>query len=92
MGVAAITCLPTGDRFLTAARDTTRVFNRHRFQLGAGMHSNKALQSLWNQYGEKGFAFEVVKPLECGENQDPEELLPLLLELCLLEEPRGRRL
>ena len=47
MGVIAIVCKETGDAFLTISKDTSVGFNRHRFQLPANMHPNKALQALW---------------------------------------------
>lgn len=93
MGVIAIVCKETGDAFLTISKDTSVGFNRHRFQLPANMHPNKALQALWNQYGESGFAYTVVKVLECKDPlEDYTEELEEMLEQCLAEMPKAKKM
>lgn len=93
MGVIAFHCNTTDETFLTTATDIPAKFNRIRFQLSAGNCPNKRLQELWNQFGEKAFDLQVVKQLEYD---DPEESyteeLENLCELCLLENPKARRL
>ena len=64
MGVISIRCKATGEAFLGASKDTKADFNSNRFQLSAGMHPNKRLAELWNQYGEGGFELSVVKVLK----------------------------
>ncbi|MDO5400803.1 MAG: GIY-YIG nuclease family protein [Eubacteriales bacterium] len=93
MGVLAITCTATGDSYLFISKDAATGFNRHTFQLGAGMHPNKALQALWNQYGEAAFTLEPAGLIEYDDpTQDQTEKLEALLEACLTENPRAKRL
>lgn len=50
------------------------------------------MQELWEQYGEDAFEFQVVKRLEYdGPQEDHTEELETLCELCLLENPKARR-
>ena len=35
--------------------------NRHKFQLNAGVHPGKSLQSDWNEHGEAAFEFEILE-------------------------------
>ena len=95
MGVIAITCKATGDSFADISKDTQFAFNRHRFQLGAGMHPNKRLQALWKQYGENGFDCGVVKALRCEEAEkldDPTDALAAMLDEYLAQTPKSERL
>lgn len=93
MGVVSIRCRETGDVFLDIATDTQFAFNRPRFQLDAKMHPNKALQKLWNEYGESGFDYEVVKVLKYDNpNDDQSEKLEELLEECFAENPQAGRI
>lgn len=93
MGVIAIRCGAADETFLTTATDIPAKFNRIRFQLSAGNCPNKSLQKLWQQYGEEGFDFQVVKLLEYDDpNENHEEELEALCELCLLENSKARRL
>lgn len=93
MGVISFRCDTTDEIFLTIATDIPAKFNRIRFQLSAGNCPNKRLQELWAQYGEDAFELQVVKRLEYD---DPEENhteeLEMLCELCLLENPKARRI
>ena len=63
MGVISFHCKKTRESFLGISKDTKADFNSIRFQLSMGMHPNKRLTELWNQYGEGGFEFSVVKIL-----------------------------
>ncbi|MBX7056022.1 MAG: GIY-YIG nuclease family protein [Pyrinomonadaceae bacterium] len=38
--------------------------NRHKFQLNAGVHPSKQLQSDWSEFGETAFEFETLEPVE----------------------------
>ena len=93
MGVISFQCKATGETFLTTATDIPAKFNRIRFQLSAGNCPNKRLQELWAQYGEDAFELQVVKRLEYDDpNEDHQEELDTLFELCLLENSKARRI
>ncbi len=49
--------------FLGASLNLPGIINRHKSQLRAGGHPNKALQADWNELGEENFAFEIVDEL-----------------------------
>lgn len=93
MGVISISCRATGDVFLNISSDTKFGFNRHRFQLSAAAHPNRQLQALWDQYGENGFDYSVAKVLKYeNPKEDHTDELTVLLEECLSEIPRAKRL
>lgn len=93
MGVLSMTCTATGEAFLVIAKDLSNGLNRHTFQLGANMHPNKALQSLWNRYGQGGFTFETAGKIEYDDPQeDQTEKLEALLEACLKENSKAQRM
>ena len=93
MGVISFQCHTTGEMFLTIAADTTARMNRVRFQLSAGQCPNKRLQELWTRYGEDDFEFGVAKTLEYDDPmEDHTEELETLYELCLLENPKAKRI
>lgn len=93
MGILSMRCKATGDVFLGISKDTRVGFNRHRFQLPAKMHPNKALQALWDEYGENGFEYYVAKTLKYDDpTEDQTEKLEELLEECLSETPQAHRL
>ncbi len=39
-------------------------FNRHKAELQSGEHRNKALQHIWNEFGESAFSFEILDVLD----------------------------
>lgn len=93
MGLISITCKVTGEMFAGISTDTQFAFNRHCFQLSAKLHPNKQLQSLWEQYGESGFEYAVVKVLKYENPADGQtDKLNELLEEYLMEMPQVRRL
>ena len=93
MGVISFQCRTTGEAFLTIASDTTARLNRVCFQLSAGQCPIKRLQELWTQYGEDDFEFGVVKALEYDDPmEDHTEELETLYELCLLKNPKAKRI
>ena len=75
------------------SKDTKADFNSNRFQLSIGMHPNKRLTELWNQYGEDGFEFSVVKILKY-ENPDDDHIeeLETLREQCFAQDTEARKL
>ena len=92
-GLIAITCKSTGEMFVDISTDTQFAFNSHRFKLSANFHPNKRLQQLWQQYGENGFDYAVVKILKYeNKDDDQTEKLTLLLEEYLAQTPQARRL
>lgn len=93
MGLISITCKATGEMFTDISTDTKFVFNRHRFQLSAGLHPNKELQDLWERYGEEEFEYTVVKVFKPEQPEtDPIDKLNELLEEYLAAEPKAKRL
>ncbi len=93
MGVISFRCKETGESFLGISKDTKADFNSNRFQLSMGMHPNKRLTELWNQYGEGGFELSVVKILKY-ENPDDDHLeeLEKLREHCFAVDKKARKI
>lgn len=70
MGVYIVRNLKNNRVFVDVSKDTKSTFNRLRFQLKAGCHRIKALQKDWMEYGEEGFAIEVLEYLEYDEKDE----------------------
>lgn len=63
MGIVAVKN-PSGEIIhIEASSNTQGIINRTKFQLGAGMHSNRRLQQEWNASGGEGIILEVVDVL-----------------------------
>lgn len=85
-------CKATGERFLIASNDPKATENGLVARFTGGSHPNKHLQSLWNEHGAEGFAFEMVETLEDNDPQkEVTDELQELLELCLAESPKAMR-
>lgn len=69
MGVFLIRNNVNDKVFLGVSLNLDGVINRHKFQLKAGVHANKALQADWNTLGSSNFAFEIID--ELTPSQDP---------------------
>lgn len=93
MGVVALRCIPTNERFLGTTRDAEKELNSLRAKLDGGQHPNKQLQELWNAHGENGFAYTVEQTLDY---EDPADVtaddLEALRELCLAEDSAARKI
>ncbi len=63
MGVFQIVDTVNGKIFVGSSLDLNAMFNRIRFQLFAGAHTNKALEADWRQHGAAKFRFEVLEEL-----------------------------
>jgi hypothetical protein len=63
MGIFQIRNEASGKIFVGSSMDLTAMFNRVRFQLFAGAHPNKELESDWRQLGADKFAFEVLEEI-----------------------------
>jgi hypothetical protein len=50
--------------YIDSGNNIPAKFNRHKFQLNAGLHPNKELQTGWNKYGEINFEFIVIEEIE----------------------------
>lgn len=85
MGVFLIRNHRNDKVFLGTSLDLPGIINRHKFQLGAGVHPNKALQADWNELGSENFAFEIVDELSPrkGETVDYRAELEALEDLWL---------
>ena len=94
MGVFQIRNLVNGKIFVGSTLDLNAMFNRIRFQLYAGSHPNKELESDWRTYGTGKFAFEILEEIAPREDQsynyaaDLEALEDLWLEKL---EPYGEK-
>ena len=70
MGVFQIRNLANGKIFVGSSLDLSAMFNRIRFQLYAGSHPNKELESDWRAFGTGRFAFEVLEEIVPREDQN----------------------
>lgn len=94
MGVFQISNLVSGKIYVGSSLDLTAMFNRIRFQLFAGAHTNKPLETDWRNLGSDKFTFEVLEEIFPREdpNYDYAADLETLEDLWLEKlEPYGER-
>jgi hypothetical protein len=94
LGVFLIRNNLTDKVFVAAGLDLHGLINRHKFQLTNGSHANKQLQSDWNEFGVRNFAFEIVDELSprAGEEIDYRVEVAFLEKLWLEKlKPFGER-
>ena len=90
MGVISIRCKATGEAFLGVSKDTKADFNSNRAKLSMGSHPNKRLTALWEQYGEEGFEWSVLKTLDYeNPGDDHTAELEKLREQCMAEDGKA---
>lgn len=64
LGVFLIRNNNTDRVFLGCGIDLHGTINRHKFQLSAGSHPNRELQTDWTELGPNNFAFEIIEELQ----------------------------
>ncbi len=64
MGVFQIRNTQNEKIFVDSSINVPGKINRLRFQLNAGVHKDKGLQTEWNEFGESAFEFEILEPVE----------------------------
>ena len=80
--------------FVVVGLDLLGIINSHKFQLAAGVHRNRRLQSDWNALGGANFTFEILDQLEprADAEDDGRQDLAFLEELWLEKlQPFGTR-
>jgi hypothetical protein len=77
-GVYAVTCEPTGERWVGAANDLSTIKNRIWFSLGHGSAPWAALQKAWKTHGGERFTFAELDRL-------PDDLEPYARQVRLKE-------
>lgn len=70
MGVFQIQNTANEKVFVDSSLNVPGKINRHLFQLNAGSHPSKSLQSDWNEFGASAFEFETLEPVEPRDDQD----------------------
>ncbi len=94
MGVYQIRNTVNNKVLIGATMNLPGIFNRHKFGLKIGSHTNKTLQAEWNEFGSESFAFEILDELtpKADANYDYKPDLALLEELWLEKlQPYGER-
>ncbi len=79
-GIFQVKNLINNKIYLQASTDLDRGYNSDRFQLNAGLHSNKELQNDWNASGANAFEYSLVDELKTAENATNSEIKKDLLE------------
>ncbi|HLP15038.1 MAG TPA: metalloregulator ArsR/SmtB family transcription factor [Bacteroidota bacterium] len=75
-GVYQIRNTQTGRILLGSSLNLHGPWNKHRFALSTGVHSNKELQKDWNELGPDAFVFEVLETVKV----DPDVNMSVALE------------
>ncbi|MFC7442224.1 GIY-YIG nuclease family protein [Laceyella putida] len=64
MGVYQIANQANGKILIGGSMNLDSIFNREKFVLSLGRHSNRALQADWNHYGEEAFTFDILEQIK----------------------------
>lgn len=83
MGLYRVTHLPSGRTLVGSSEHVQGYLNRIRFQLDAGVHTNKAMQQDWKAGTPDDFTFEVLDEIKPQDGQDIQADLAELLALWL---------
>lgn len=67
MGVYQIKNNTNGKLLIGSSMNLPGIFNRHRFQLNAKVHTNKALQEDWNLNHSNAFTFDILEMIKSEE-------------------------
>ncbi|MDQ3711442.1 MAG: GIY-YIG nuclease family protein [Acidobacteriota bacterium] len=70
MGVYQIRNLVSEKVFIGFAFNLDGVFSKNKFQLDAGIHLSKSLQTDWDKLGTDNFVFEILEKFSPRENLD----------------------
>jgi nitrate/nitrite-specific signal transduction histidine kinase len=92
MGIFQIRNTANEKVFVDSSINVPGKMNRHKFQLNAGVHASKSLQTDWNELGETAFEFEVLEDVTPKEDPNYDYAVDLdFLEDLWLEklEPYG---
>jgi hypothetical protein len=76
-GLYALTCTPSGERWVGRATDLDTIENRLRFALRRASTPHRSLAAAAREHGEPAFAFEVLARIE-DEDASPELIAALL--------------
>jgi hypothetical protein len=85
MGVYRVRNTANGRSLVGSSVNLPAILNRHRAQLGMGLHPNRALQKDWNELGPEVFEFETLDTLKPPDQPgyDPSGDLRVLEEMWL---------
>ena len=89
-GVYQIRNLVNEKVFIGSAFNLDGIFSKNKFQLDAGIHLSKSLQTDWDDLGTDNFVFEILEEFSPRENLDLQGELIFLEDLWLEKfEPYG---
>jgi hypothetical protein len=63
-GIYALTCRPTGARWVGRASDLATIWNRLAFALRMGSTPHRSLQAAAREHGSAAFSFEVLERID----------------------------
>ncbi|WP_300602080.1 GIY-YIG nuclease family protein [Niabella sp.] len=69
MGVFQVRNTENDKIFIGSSTDLVAIWNRLRFQLNNGLHSNEELQADWLRLGEAQFAYEILSEIKQDDAQ-----------------------
>ncbi|CCE08825.1 conserved hypothetical protein [Bradyrhizobium sp. STM 3843] len=78
VGIYAVLCTTTGQRWIGRAADLEKIQNRLWFTLRQGGCRLSSLQAAWSKHGPEAFMLEVIEPIE-------DEALPYVRDRLLTE-------
>lgn len=94
IGVFQIKNTANNKIFIGSSTDLVAIWNRLRFQLNNGLHSNEALQADWTRLGEGQFVYGILSEIKQDDNKNGDYKREAeLLEQLFIEElqPFGAR-
>lgn len=69
IGVFQIRNISNNKLYIEGSLDLEAIWNRHKFQLNAGLHQNINLQNEWKFFGQDNFIYEILSELKQDESK-----------------------
>lgn len=64
IGVFQIRNITNNKIYIEASTDLVAIWNRHKFQLNCGLHTNTYLQKEWIEFGQENFTYEILSEIK----------------------------
>lgn len=64
IGVFQIRNIVNNKIYIESSLDLVAIWNRYRFQLNNGLHTNISLQKEWNEFGQDNFRYEILSEIK----------------------------
>jgi group I intron endonuclease len=69
VGVFQIRNIINNKIYIESSANLVAIWNRYKFQLKNGLHTNGSLQKEWMEFGEENFVYEILSEIKQDDNK-----------------------